>query len=74
MADVSIIVTCQSNVQLILKSPLPPLFQRGKSRFLLFGMNHTVHTFEKKGLGGSVWMLRIRMSIWIFELELIRSY
>jgi hypothetical protein len=68
MADVLIIVTCQSNVQLILKSPLLPLFQRGKSRFPLFGMSHTVHTFEKEGLG------EISMSIWILELELIRSY
>jgi hypothetical protein len=30
---------------IILKSPLLPLFQRGKALFLLFGMNHTVHTF-----------------------------
>jgi hypothetical protein len=46
-----IIVTCYSNVQLILKSPLIPLFQRGRTLFPLFGMNHTVHTFGKEGLG-----------------------
>jgi len=59
MANVLIIVTYYSNVQLILKSPLLPLFQRGKSFVPLFG---------KEGLG------EIRMSIWIIELELMRLH
>jgi len=46
-------------VQLFLKSPLFPLFQRGRSLFPLFG---------KEGLR------EIRMSIWIIELELMRLY
>jgi len=52
-------VVCSSNMQLILESPLLPLFQRRRSGFPLF---------EKEGLG------EIRMSTWIIERELMRLY
>jgi hypothetical protein len=34
-----------------LEIPLNPPFSKGEITFPLFGMNHTVHTFGKEGLG-----------------------